>query len=448
MSLKTQVGFKASGVAIPRYQLGGVNNNSFNMPKRNNNKTKKQNGQLVRIQGQGGYYTDKVVPFMRQIVPEGTFRRAGGAAGALLGTRGGKPGVMAGTGIGTLLGGKLSQILGFGDYEVRSNTIAKQGYAVNEGESVPSFKMNGRETRVCHREYIGDILVPASPTTFTNTSYAINASNNSLFPWLASTAANYQQYKFNGLVFEYKTLSSDITAGGALGAVILATNYDANDVTFANKLAMENSEYAVSAKPSRTQLHAIECDPDETANKLYYCRDSSRNTSATSDNRFYDLGNFQIATAGLPGTTGQVLGELWVTYDVSLYKPELAATGALTGKIVGATGVAKTGVFGTSPTVSGSLFTASATTLTFINAGKYVLNLSYTGTGLVTPTYTGTATVVTSSFAANSAGTNALGYLVLSVTAPQQTIIYDGTGSTTVTANTSVSVTSTDGVNI
>jgi hypothetical protein len=136
-------------------------------------------------------------------------------------------------------------------------------------------------------------------------------------------AARFQQYRFNGLIFEFKTLSSDITAGGALGAVVMSTNYDAVKRPFSNKLEMENSEYATSAKPSRSQIHVIECDPAMTQSKLLYCADVGKDDSLDIDPRFANLGNFQLATVGLPGSTGQVLGELWASYDVSLFKPDL-----------------------------------------------------------------------------------------------------------------------------
>ena len=46
-----------------------------------------------------------------------------------------------------------------------------------------------------------------------------------------------------------------------------------------------------------------------------------------ADQRLFDLGKFQIGTSGFQQTS-QVIGELWVTYDVLLFKPILVeATG-------------------------------------------------------------------------------------------------------------------------
>jgi len=183
------------------------------MPNKNKKQNKNnKNGQLVKINGQGGYYTDKIVPFMRQIVPSGTFRAAGTAAGGLAGSKYGPIASKVGMLGGGYLGGQLSRVLGFGDYTVKANTIATQGMAIPEGTEVPTFKREGRMTHITHREFVQDIVIPAVPATFTNVPFTINAANSALFPWLAAIAANYQQYRFNGLVFEFKTLSSDITA--------------------------------------------------------------------------------------------------------------------------------------------------------------------------------------------------------------------------------------------
>jgi len=85
---------------------------------------------------------------------------------------------------------------------------------------------------------------------------------------------------------------------------------------------LENSEFAVSTKPSQSLIHAIECDPKVSGFDILYVRDPSYDTTGEcSDRRFYDYGKFQVGTQGLPGSTGNTLGELWVSYDIELIKP-------------------------------------------------------------------------------------------------------------------------------
>lgn len=292
--------------------------------KKNKSKVSDQDIQAIRkIVGQGGYYTDKMLPVLQRVFPSGTFSKAGGFIGGNA-ARSINPGLSnAGSALGARLGQRLAKVVGFGAYTVNKNSLMKTASVLPEGTEIPQFMNSIHETRIQHREYIGDIVVPSSPNSFTNTSYVINAANSDTFPWLAAVAARYQQYKFNGLIFEFKTLSSDITAGGALGAVMMATNYDSIKKPFNNKLEMENSEYATSAKPSRSQIHAVECDPAMTQSKLLYCADVGNDETLDIDPRFANLGNFQLATVGLPGSAGQVLGELWASYDVSLFKPDL-----------------------------------------------------------------------------------------------------------------------------
>lgn len=413
-----------------------------NQRKRRNRALKKQVQKLEElgiggISGNGGYYTDKVLPFMRDLVPAGTFAAGGGKMGGAVGALTGVPGAaQVGGAVGKWIGSNISKLVGFGKYQVESNSILREGNIVPEGTEVPAFGSMNNGTRLQHREYIRDVVVPSSPTVFTNSSTNINPANGTLFPWLATVAAMYQQYQFHGIVFEFKTLSSDITAGGALGSVILATNYDVLDAPFPTKAEMENSQYAVSAKPSCSQVHAVECDPRQQASKLLYIRDSTISSGAVSDARFYDMGNFQIATAGLPASAGTVLGELWVTYDITLYKPQIAQPfSTLVEKATCSTGVSKTAIFGTAPTYAGgSLFTAVTNTITFTNAGQFLVVVYAQGTGLASPANSGTATINQQALAAGTDVTQQPIVYAVKCISPGMTLVCNLSASTTVTS--------------
>lgn len=402
---------------------------------------KNKQASIPRVRGKGGYYMDKIVPVARQFVPDGTFERigknAGGIAGRLagsgLGPGMGAPGATLGSNLGSRLGRGISRILGFGDYQVRQNSLFREGMALPPGESVPAFGVMGNATRVTHREFIKDVVVPASPGGFTLEAFNVNPGDSYAFPWLARLARQYQQYKFNGIVFEFKTLSSDITAGGALGAVVMASNYDVAQPSFTDKLHMENSQYAVSAKPSLSQIHTMECDPSQTANKLYYVRDGG-SIPPSEDARFYDLAKFQIATAGLPGSSGTVLGELWVSYDVSLYKPVLDA--AVLGSHIIATAPTKTslwGSLGASVTTYGTLITTiSANRFQFNEIGQYLIVLGLDGTGIVAPGFASSTPSSSTVDNDNGALSRNIQYTI-TVTKPGQYVELDASGSTTIT---------------
>jgi len=263
-----------------------------------------------RVTGHGGYWGD----FGRQVLTGG-----GSALGAWGGLAGGPVGSVIGGAAGGTIGSGIADVIGLGDYAVNSNSL----YPMAMGMEVPSVK-NFSSNTFClsHREFIGDVIAPASPTAFNLVSYRLQAGAQGTFPWLANIADNFEQYRFTGMLFEFKSLSSEYATGSALGAVIMATDYDSADANFANKSEMENTQYSTSGKPSINIVHAIECAPGLTTIPNLFINTTSVPTG--KDIRLYDLGNFQIATQGLSASAGQVLGELWVSYEVCLMKPILS----------------------------------------------------------------------------------------------------------------------------
>jgi hypothetical protein len=232
-------------------------------------------------------------------LPKGTFAAAGGA---LAGPK------------GMAFGRMISALTGVGDYEVGGPTSTYGG-------EVPHFTNHPDRTIIKHREFVTN--VKSAGTDFTNTTYDINPGNKTLFPWLSGVARNYQQYKILGMVAIYKPLTSDYAAGGGMGQVVLATNYNVNDLPYESVRQMENSEYAVAVKPSKGALHPIECAAALRRNDPFYVYDPDADSGATSDKRFYDMGKLQVATEGLSTLADVTIGQLWVTYEIELLKPIL-----------------------------------------------------------------------------------------------------------------------------
>jgi len=262
--------------------------------------------------------TDKMDNLMRKI-PKGTFATGGGLIGGALG------GPM-GRAVGTALGTGISAITGYGDYEVSANSILRKAMTHDLERSpvddLPQFVRKDHTVNVKHREYLGDLLVPAVPTAFTNTAYVIQPSNATLFPWLARIAKQYQQYRIRGMVVEFKSNTTDYAAAGPLGSVGIATNYNVADAKFDSLIEFQNSVFAVVTKPSRNILHAIECSPSLGRGEWLYVRDTENEDPAkVQDARFNDFGLLQVCTSGLPGTAGSALGQLWVSYDIEFAKP-------------------------------------------------------------------------------------------------------------------------------
>ncbi|AJK30619.1 putative capsid protein [Chimeric virus 14] len=265
------------------------------------------------LRGHGDYTYDKPGPW-------GNFGRSvGKQAGAMLGSNYGLG--KAGGAIGSKLGGYLhyiGKIFGSGDY-VTSSSQVRNNILVNQSQ-VPQFQDGKNTVRIAHREYLGDIITSSTPGAFSIESYPINPGVSGSFPWLANVVgASFQQYRINGMVFEFRSMSADAltSTNTALGTVAMATDYDSKDTAFTSKQQMENTEFGVSCKPSSCMIHGIECARSQTSVSELYVRAFAVPSGA--DPRLYDMGNFYIATQGMQGASVNV-GELWVSYDITFFK--------------------------------------------------------------------------------------------------------------------------------
>nr|AQU11742.1 capsid protein [Cruciviridae sp.] len=220
----------------------------------------------------------------------------------------------------------IPAVFGHGDYTIN------MGGKLASGTSPPQFgsSKGSKSVRVQHREYIQDVVSSPTAGAFLIQGFGINPGNPALMPWLSSVASNFEVYRLHGMIFEFKTMSADALSSvqTALGTVIMATSYNSANPTFFSKQQMENYEFAQSAKPSESMCHYVECSKNGIPLGELYTRDNAVPTGQPS--QFYDVGTFNIATVGLPGTN-VLVGELWVTYDVELFKPKLYIGGATSG---------------------------------------------------------------------------------------------------------------------
>lgn len=233
----------------------------------------------------------------------------GGAVGAKLGSR------RAGNNVGKFLG----KITGTGDYRVGTNSIATSS-ATMALDTVPQFmKRNQRETRVTHREFLGKIVSSPVAGEFSTQTFVLNPGMFGTFPWLSQIANQFDEWRPNGMVVVYKSASSTFSGTSSLGIITMATDYDVLDPPYANTVEMNNSDFAVSTNVATNLIHPIECAVKERPTRLLYTR--SGPISSNDNLRWYDLGNFQVATEGC--TASQVCGELWITYDISFFKAQI-----------------------------------------------------------------------------------------------------------------------------
>lgn len=241
-------------------------------------------------------------------------REALSQGGAALGGLSGSSGAI----FGKAMGQKLSKIIGSGDYQ--TNTSVNALITPPGGPASASFGDDGQTIRIRKREFLADVLAPSEAGRFTNYAYSINAGSRETFPFLSQMAANYEEYCFDGLVFEFISSASPYIANSALGTVIASMQYNAEAPDFATKYTMENSSAAISTRLDKNLMYGVECAKGANAQNCYYIRTGTSTLPLTTT----DLGKFELAIApSAEVPLNAVLGELWVTYDVCLKRPVL-----------------------------------------------------------------------------------------------------------------------------
>lgn len=264
-----------------------------------------------RVYGRGGFWGDLwgKIKSVGSALPRGTFSSVGNA---LL------------PGLGGQIGSSLSSLTGMGAY-APGDSSAAAGYIDQDVPQVTNSEGTDGAVVIQHKEYIRDI-VSVGDAFHMAATLPINPGMSETFPWLSQIAQSFTQYQLRGCVFWFKTTSGALATTQSLGEVIMAVNYDSYQETFTNKQQMLNEIMSQSTVPSISSACGVETKPAQSTLDHLYLR--SGEVDEHQDLRFYDLGRFQIATQGQATGTTPTLGELWVTYEVALFKPQLAGFGA------------------------------------------------------------------------------------------------------------------------
>lgn len=280
-------------------------------------------------------------------------------------------GYMGGNALGSLVGMPLGQAgkdfgagvskwLGSGDYTVSANSLVSSAR-----NSVPMMHKDDQTIIVRHKEFIGEIQ---GNTTFTvRHNYDINPGNRDLFPWLSQIAQHFQEYRMKGMVYHYVPTSGTAvsSSNAALGSVMFQTSYRAGDAPPGTKRELLNEYWSTETVPYEAVCHPIECDPKENPYNLHYV---TNGFIPGGDPMLYNLGTTFVAVSGMQ-TSNQVVGDLWVTYEVELKKPLIASdvtsgTSTLSAFILDNAGsITGTTLFNGTTNKEGAL----ADTITFVN---------------------------------------------------------------------------------
>lgn len=320
---------------------------------------------------------------------EQEYTRLGGALRSLGGYAGGSLGSLIGYGAqgsnaGTSLGAAISRWLGSGDYTVSSNSIVQR--SMKASTNIPMMHKTNQTVTIRHREFITS--VKGSTGFNVGRYFLIQPGDTITFPWLSGIASKFQQYKFKGLVFHYVPTSGTAVSGTnpSLGTVMLQTTYRVNDDQPASKAEMMNEYWACEAAPSESFCHPIECDPKENPFAIHYVR--SKPAPLTDSPLMYDVGKLFVATQGQLATDN-ILGDLWVTYEIELSKPIINST--TTGLTASGSSIysnpAVGNWFGPSVSALGAIpYNLNTNTITFPRGtvGDYLINVIITASSAFT----------------------------------------------------------------
>ncbi len=368
-------------------------------------------------------------------------RAVGGMGGRYLGNLVGLGD--AGSGIGRTLGATVSRWLGSGDYAISQNSVMK----MSPDGSIPLMHKSDQTVVIRHREFLGELTGSANYTV--QRSFPLNPGLSTTFPWLSTIAANFSEYRIKGLVFHYVPTSGYAVSGTnpAIGTVMIQTSYRATESAPTSKVELLNEYWSSESCPADAFCHPIECNPKENPFSVQYVRIGDLPSS--ENQLMYDLGTTRIATSGMPASN--VVGDIWVTYEVELKKPRVTALNSenehsLEG--ASSTAIAAGTPFGTNFTetfdTSGGGISVSSTAVTFAagNTGTWLITANYTGAtaiGISGAAVTGSGSTQTSFRASTvSTGLNVVAYVAtVRITDPSVTSVWTPT-FTTLTGATSM----------
>jgi len=223
--------------------------------------------------------------------------------------------------LGSFVGDKVGTFFGAGDYESNSliDMVAGKKESPKMAPGVPYVHSQGGEIRLCFREDLGPIYASdiAGDTKFYR--FRVHACESDTFPFLSQIARLFQNWRPNGMIFQFESQTGPIADIPNLGVVSMAMEYDAGKPEPFNSIQqMDNSYGGFARKTTEDLAFGVECALGKNVLETLYCRNDPSSPDV-HDPQFYDLGTFVIAAQGQP-VTNQEIGRLWVSYDISLSK--------------------------------------------------------------------------------------------------------------------------------
>jgi len=240
---------------------------------------------------------------------------------------------------------------------IANNMNVAQGVVQSAVLNVPFFGGVPNYTYYPCPSY-GNALQAAAPVG--GIPQLVSGQQQGCFPWFYKIAQQFEQYKIKGLTFEYVPVSADTASGTQIttGSIDFFIEYNsaaappcgvlstaAADVLSpinngagyaqAQQLVLNNM-WAQSTKPSEHCFIPFEASRKSSPTEVLYVAPSTvvpgqanvptmtpaGVSQGTSDMRLYDAGTLYVIPFG-QSVDQQLLGQLWVTYEIELIKPQL-----------------------------------------------------------------------------------------------------------------------------
>jgi hypothetical protein len=213
---------------------------------------------------------------------------------------------------------RVMPINNLGQLGIQRQTSAAAAYSTGQSSYAPLIQSSYESSRIKHRELIGSVIGTTAYSTAGLGPFSLNPGLSATFPWLATQAQGWEQYKFNSLKFCYYTRTGSATPG----SVQLIPDYDAADAAPISEQIASAYEDVREDVPWKD----IECVLDPRAMHPDGPRKFIRTSplAANLDIKTYDVGQLFIGT-----TDGTAVnwGKLWVDYDVTLSTPQIPPGG-------------------------------------------------------------------------------------------------------------------------
>lgn len=193
---------------------------------------------------------------------------------------------------------------------------AKQGSQVPTSAAVSyaaKQKFTERGRMRSHRFHNSELVSSVfGSTSLTIIRIIVNPGIASAFPWLSAEASKWEQYRFHSLRYRYVTRTSTST----VGSLILSPDYNLRDAPPATETEATDTMDAVEDAVWKE----ITCDLSVLAMYPSGPRKLIRSGNQAGDYNLYDSAIMNVCTTG--GDNSNMIGKLWVDYDVELYVPQ------------------------------------------------------------------------------------------------------------------------------